>query len=318
MKTIFFIFTFLFSYLGIGQENDSLLSKKGFEFYALKMYDSSAFYFNKVENKNSIDFLMLGKSYYNLDEYSNAKTYLLLAYNNTLSKKNNFLSQQTTELLGNIYFQEKNYTEALRFYKTTSEVYSSFLPCSKTINEIINLKHKISECYFQIENIDSAINTLTPYMFIDTSKYNTLDKNKYFETQKFYLALLQKKYSTKKLKDLLTESINNIVYKKELDTIFLPENHTIENDTLYEIVDIDTITNNTTFKTVIEGNETGNLGCFYNVYAYTIFLNTKIEFGGGYFSPSLETNQNTQNQYKLESFKQQLIKSYVYQQIIFK
>ena len=90
----------------------------------------------------------------------------------------------------------------------------------------INLNYKYAKCFEGIQQVDSAINYLTPYVFGKAKDimYNRLE---YLSIINYYYTLLRTKYSGCEISSLLHSAIQNLFYKREVDVekkIKYPEN----------------------------------------------------------------------------------------------
>lgn len=279
MKKILTILTIFLSLSTFGQTVENSLSDKAFQLYQKEQYDSAIFYYKEVlklnDNSRIAYFLMqVGKCYSEKNELEHSKNYYLQCLNipDTIERFN-YPQREACFGLSDIFQVEKNYNQSLRYLKIAEAKYPHRKICNAgEFERKIILKDKFALCFEKINELDSAINYLTPYMFAKTEDL-LMDSVEYIKIIENYYNLLRKKYSMCELKSLLDNAIKNVYYNKKQDN-----------------ANIDSLKYN-----------------YYEVESYITFLNKKIVLmDGGYEANSWggEPVKEFVLEYLLEYFSQ--------------
>lgn len=217
MKISIILFSLFYSITTFGQITKSV-EKIAFDYYIEQNFDSAIVYYQRVLKTDSSSYHlgMLGSCYMKLKRFDMAKVaFNKCLLNTTVEYASPFSvpKRSCCHQLSTIYFEEENFEKALFYLKLAEQKYPHFRICSNgEFERKMELNYKFAQCFKGLNQIDSAISYLTPFMF------SSVERPIAKEVQGFYLDLITQKYSKSKLKYLLTEAIENLHYDKSLDT----------------------------------------------------------------------------------------------------
>lgn len=142
-----------------------------------------------------------------------------LKYSSILTefKDDNYYLQYIVHLkLADIYINRKDFEGALRYLRS-SEDYKNMHGCGTgKYEQEYELCYKYALCYDGLNQVDSALNKLTRFMFKDCPLLTR--QKQHVERNRFYYQLLLKKYDPCVLQGEMLNAINNLNYFRRPDT----------------------------------------------------------------------------------------------------
>jgi tetratricopeptide (TPR) repeat protein len=217
----------LFAISSFGQSNKKELSDIAFRFYMDKQFDSAAIYYEQVvelatEDNPAYYLGQLGDCYKKIGNRDRAKENYLKCLSDTAKSQHFSPKRDCAHGLADLYLKEEKYGEALRYLQLAENNFPHFRICSNgEFERETNLNYKFSQCFEGLNQIDSAIYYLTPYMF-NKAENLLMDSLEYLQINEYYIGLLKKKYSDTEIKKQVFAAVDKIYYKKELDTEWEP------------------------------------------------------------------------------------------------
>lgn len=213
MRTTFILIAILKSQIVFCQSPDSINSR-AFEFYSVKQqFDSAVYYYKTLQSlypnfRTGYITYQIGISLLKNGDSLLAKEYL----SKSLSESGPFegYSCDACGKIGDIYFAQRNYSSALKYYDSLLIKYPCF-PYGPYQYKGLTVKFLKSLCLDKLGYTDSAISILTPYMF-DTERYSALN---YVEMVDTFIGMLRKVYPDSRIKKELKAGLKGIVYKIE-------------------------------------------------------------------------------------------------------
>ena len=232
MSKLFTIVAFFISSFTFAQTDSRTYINKAFKYYFDEKYDSALYYYLKIEPNTSLNktafYSDIATCYYKTGHTQIAKAYLQKGIADSFNLDRRSLSQRGCCLgLVDILMEEGKFYDALTYLRLAQRKFPHFRMCSLgDFERKINLNYKYAKCFEGIQQVDSAINYLTPYVFgkAEDIMYDSLE---YLSIINYYYTLLRTKYSGCEISSLLHSAIQNLFYKREVDAemkIRYPEN----------------------------------------------------------------------------------------------
>jgi len=238
MKKLISIFIFFLSLTVTGQLDKNEIRDKAFSFYIDNKYDSAVVYYKQVieltdENRTTYYYRQLGDCFIKLNDYKKAKESYLKCITDTSNNRVFSSNRDCYQGLIDIYIEEKNYNEALKYLRLADSKYPHIGICSNgELEQDLRLNYKYSQCFKELDQIDSAIAYLTPYVFVEPENL-LMDSLEYMKINTHYIDLLNQRYNEIEIKKEISSAIENIYYKKEID---IERNKKYPNEEFYNVL----------------------------------------------------------------------------------
>jgi tetratricopeptide (TPR) repeat protein len=206
----------------IGQATADRAADTAFEYYWINKFDSALYYYQKVDlfssDRKSYFNAQIGKCYKGMGKVELAKASFVEAIKDSFTIKRIYFGQRAAcHQLVDIFMAEGNYSKALEYLKLAERKYPHFRVCGNgEFERMSTLKYKFAQCYEKLNQLDTAIAYMTPYVFAKTEDVS-LDSLDYINTIEYYYTMLKQKYSECELKSSLYDALQRVYYKKAFD-----------------------------------------------------------------------------------------------------
>lgn len=213
--------------LAFGQDGAEKLSDKAFNYYLYDKDIDSALYYYKLLQQTYPDFRpsyinnVIGSCHFKKGEKEIAKSYFLLSLKKPDSL--DIFPERTCIYIGDMFLEAKDYNSALAYYDSSTSYYrTKSLRMSRHSFKEGNIQtiYKKAICFDKLNRLDTAINIMTPHIFINFDDY-IIDSAEAPTIVDFYITLLKKKYSTKHIRQEFKTAMNRLIYKRENDSSLL-------------------------------------------------------------------------------------------------
>ena len=224
MRTSLIILATFYWTLAFGQDDAEKLSDKAFTYYLYdKDIDSALFYYKSLQQtfpnfRPSYINNVIGSCYLKKGDKDLAKNYLLLS----LKRPDplDIFPERTCISIGDMFLEAKDYTSALAYYDSSTSYYRTKVNrmSRHTFKEgNIQTIYKKAICFDRLNRLDTAINIMTPHIFINFDEY-IIDSAEAPTIVDFYITLLKKKYSIKQIRNEFKTAMKGLTYKRENDS----------------------------------------------------------------------------------------------------
>ncbi len=206
----------------VGQATANRLADTAFEYYLINKFDSALYYYQKVDviSSDRRPYLnaQIGKCYKGIGKIALAKASFLEAIKDSFTVKRTYFGQRSAcHVLVDIFMAEGNYSKALDYLKLAERKFPHYRICGAgEFERKVTLTYKFAQCYEKLNQLDSAIKYMSPYVFAKTEDV-TLDSLDYINTIEYYYTILKQKYSECELKSSLDAAVQKAYYKKTFD-----------------------------------------------------------------------------------------------------
>ena len=201
---------------GFSQESNSSLDETAFDYYLDHKYDSAIILYERLlqrtKSGNAGAHEYLGKCYTAIGKPEIAITHFYECLNDT--------SESQLRLRGcclgisRAFNKVDSHQKALRYLEMAQQKYPYRAICSNgEFSRKARIKYRYAKCFEGLQQIDSAIKYLTPYVF-GRPKDVVMDSMRYLEIVHYYHDLIGKTYSDSVLKQHLKSALANLHYKK--------------------------------------------------------------------------------------------------------
>lgn len=179
-------------------------------------------FFNKTQQTPTpFDLEQIGECYQGIHQLNSAIMYyhMCLADTNTMSATNWDPPQLSAcYQISDVYRGKQMYDSALYYLnKATNEFLDLSICGNNSTLYHASLQESFARCFEGMNELDSAINHLTPYMFANIQR-DVLGLNFYEKNCNYFLSLLYKRYTKEQLQNYLSQTINSICYESNFDT----------------------------------------------------------------------------------------------------
>lgn len=207
----------------VGQAPADRLADTAFEYYLIKKFDSALYYYQKANlfssNRRPYFNTQIGKCYKSIGKVALAKASFLEAIKDSSTDKRIYYAERAAchELM-DICMAEGNYSQALAYLKLAERKFPHFRVCGAgEFERKVTLTYKFAQCYEKLNQLDSAIKYMSPYVFAKTEDL-TLDSLDYINMIEYYYTILKQQYSECELKSALDDALQRAYYKKTFDS----------------------------------------------------------------------------------------------------
>ena len=230
MRTFLITLTIVCKNLVFAQDSAEKLSDKAFGFYVYNKNIDSALYYYQLLQQTYPDFRpayinnVIGSCYLEKRYTELAKNYFILSLRIPDSLDTH--SERACLKIGDIFLAAVDYSKALAYYDSSTSYYrTKVLRMSRHRFREGNIEtiYKKAICFDKLNRLDTAINILTPYIFIDFDNY-IIESTNPVNIVDFYLTLLRKKYNKKQIRNEFKQAMNGITYKREVDSFMYQRN----------------------------------------------------------------------------------------------
>lgn len=232
MKRLVIILAFFISKISTGQSLTDL-NMKAFNLFIDNKYDSALFIYKQLilsdqRVNNSYYYSQVGACYDNLSNLKLAKESYLDGLKDTFDLFRPVGQRACCHGLADVYMKENNFNDALKYLRLAEQKFPHHKICNAgEFERKIWLRYKFAKCFDGINQIDSAISYLTPYMFAKPENLSW-DSSTYLGIINYYYSLLLKNYSVVELKSQMDCALQNTFYKTEADLVLntkFPNHH---------------------------------------------------------------------------------------------
>jgi tetratricopeptide (TPR) repeat protein len=237
MDKFFLFILFIIPKISFSQDYINTNKDTAFRYYLENKYDSALKYYLKVNsNDNKVKTYInyqLGNCYKELGKFEIAKKFYTLTIKDSTTIDKIYFSQRSSCLeMANIFLNEKEFAKSLDFLKLAERKFPHHRICSAgEFERKIKMKYEFAKCFEGLNQVDSAIIYLTPYMFAKTENIS-IDSIEYLKILNFYYEKLNLKISSCEISSAMTLSIQNIFYNKADDSA---SNRIDPNNNHYEV-----------------------------------------------------------------------------------
>lgn len=223
MRPFLIILTIFISTLIFSQDTAEKLSDKAFSFYLYnKNIDSALFYYKLLQQAHpnfrpSYLNNVIGSCYLEKGQTEFAKVYLILSLRQPDST--DIYPERACLKIADIFLAAGDYRTALAYYDSSTSYYrTKFRMTRHRFKEgSIQTIYKKAICFDKLNELDTAINIMTPYIFLNFDDY-VIDSTESVNIVNFYINLIKKKYSVKYIRQEFKNSMKGITYQRENDS----------------------------------------------------------------------------------------------------
>jgi tetratricopeptide (TPR) repeat protein len=224
MRTVLIILTTFFCAIAFAQDTAEKLQDKAFGYYLYdKDIDSALYYYTSLQQtfpdfRPSYVNNVIGSCYLKKGDKELAKNYLLLSLKKPDSL--DIFPERTCISIGDMFLEAEDYASALAYYDSSTSYYRT-KPLRMSGHRFkegnIQTIYKKAICFDKLNRLDTAINIMTPHIFINFDDY-IIDSVEAISIVNFYVTLLKKKYSIKYTRREFKNAMKGITYKRENDS----------------------------------------------------------------------------------------------------
>lgn len=231
MRTLLLFIATICGTLAFGQDDAEKLNSKAFSYYLYERDIDSAFYYYTLLQQTFPGFRpsyisnVIGSCYLKKGEKELAKKHFLLSLKKPDSL--DIFPERTCIYLGDMFLEAKDYNSALAYYDSSTSYYriKRLRMSSHSFREgNIQTIYKKAICFDKLNRLDTAINIMTPHIFINFDDY-IIDSAEAPNIVDFYITLLKKKYSIRQIRNEFKIAMKGLTYKRENDSSSLRLNH---------------------------------------------------------------------------------------------